>query len=134
MHREFELTHLHSPTSRNTCQYLKHPPWDVPGGPVVRNPSCNAGDVGSVSGQGTKIPHAAERLSLNAATTCVYPGARAPQLESPCALTKDLTRHGEDHAPCSYDPTQPNKYIKKKVLFEGTLHLKVIFKSTSFKI
>ena len=29
---------------------------DFPGGPVVKNPSCNAGDMGSVPGQGTKIP------------------------------------------------------------------------------
>ena len=30
--------------------------WDFPGGPVVKNPPSNAGDVGSVPGQGTKIP------------------------------------------------------------------------------
>ena len=30
---------------------------DFPGGSVVRNPPCNAGDVDSVSGVGTKIPH-----------------------------------------------------------------------------
>ena len=28
---------------------------DLPGGPVVRNLPCNAGDAGSISGQGTKI-------------------------------------------------------------------------------
>ena len=31
---------------------------DFPGGPVVKNPPCNAGDAGSIPGQGTKIPHA----------------------------------------------------------------------------
>ena len=31
---------------------------DFPGGPVVKNLSSNAGDVGLISGQGTKIPHA----------------------------------------------------------------------------
>ena len=30
---------------------------NFPGGPVVKNPPCNAGDVGSVPGQGTEIPH-----------------------------------------------------------------------------
>ena len=30
---------------------------DFPGGPVVKNPSCNAGDIGSVPGKGTNIPH-----------------------------------------------------------------------------
>ena len=39
---------------------------DFPGGPVVKNPPCNAGDVGSIPGQGTKIPHTAEQLSLSA--------------------------------------------------------------------
>ena len=33
-----------------------------PGGPVVKNPPSNAGDVGSIPGWGTKIPHAAEKL------------------------------------------------------------------------
>ena len=31
---------------------------DFPGGPVVKNPPSNAGDVGSIPGQGTKMPHA----------------------------------------------------------------------------
>ena len=43
--------------------------WDFPGGPVVKNPPCNAGDMGSIPGQRTKIPHAAEQLSLSATTT-----------------------------------------------------------------
>ena len=42
--------------------------WDFPGGPAVENPLCYAGDAGSIPGQGTKIPHAEEQLSLNAAT------------------------------------------------------------------
>ena len=36
--------------------------WDFPGGPVVKNPPCNAGDACSITGWGTKIPHAAEQL------------------------------------------------------------------------
>ena len=32
--------------------------WDFPGGPMVENPSYNAGNVGSVPGWGTKISHA----------------------------------------------------------------------------
>ena len=31
--------------------------WDFGGGPVVKNLPCCAGDVGSIPGQGTKIPH-----------------------------------------------------------------------------
>ena len=35
----------------------------APGGPVVRNPPCNAGDASLIPGQGTKIPTAAGQLS-----------------------------------------------------------------------
>ena len=38
--------------------------WDFPGGPVVKNPPSNAGDMGSIPDRGTKIPHAAGQLSL----------------------------------------------------------------------
>ena len=34
-----------------------------PGGPVVKNPPSKAGDVGSIPGGGTKIPHTAKQLS-----------------------------------------------------------------------
>ena len=44
-------------------------PWDFPGGPVVKNPPCNGGDMGSIPGQGSKIPHASEQLSLHTAAT-----------------------------------------------------------------
>ena len=36
--------------------------WDFPGGPVVKNPPCNAEDAGSIPGQGTKILHVMEQL------------------------------------------------------------------------
>ena len=42
---------------------------DFPGGPVVKNPPYNAGDVGLIPGQGTKIPHAAGQLSPSDTTT-----------------------------------------------------------------
>ena len=42
---------------------------DFPGGPVVRNSPSNAGDVGSILGQGTKIPHAVGQLTPYATTT-----------------------------------------------------------------
>ena len=50
---------------------------DFPGGPVVKNPLSNAGDTGSSPGRGTKIPHAAEQLSLHTTTR-----------EKPTAATK----------------------------------------------
>ena len=42
---------------------------DFPGGPVVKNPPYNAGDAGSIPGQGTKTPHAVGKLSPHATTT-----------------------------------------------------------------
>ena len=36
---------------------------------MVKNPSYNAGDVGLIPVQGTKIPHAAGQLSPRATTT-----------------------------------------------------------------
>jgi len=36
---------------------------DFPDSPVVKNPPSNAGDKGSIPGQGTKTPHASEKLS-----------------------------------------------------------------------
>ena len=34
-----------------------------PGGPVVKNLPCHAGDTGSIPGQGTKIPYAMGQLT-----------------------------------------------------------------------
>ena len=39
---------------------------DFPGDPQVKNPPSNTGDAGSISGWGTKIPHAMGQLSLRA--------------------------------------------------------------------
>ena len=36
---------------------------------MAKNLPYNAGDVGSIPGQGRKIPHAAGQLSLHATTT-----------------------------------------------------------------
>ena len=44
-------------------EFQKEGERDSPGGPVVKNLSCNAGDSGSIPGWGTKIAHAAGLLS-----------------------------------------------------------------------
>ena len=79
---------------------------DFPGGPVVKNLLSNAGDMGSISGWGTKIPHALGQLSLRAPTielvhlnerACVLQttepmcsGALVPQLgRSPHTTTRE---------------------------------------------
>ena len=48
---------------------IKEAPRDFTGGPMLKNPPSNAGDVGSIPDQGTKIPHAAGQLSPRATTT-----------------------------------------------------------------
>ena len=49
---------------------------DFSGGPMVKNSPPNAGDMGWIPGQGTKIPHAAEQLSPSTTTpeACVLWG------------------------------------------------------------
>ena len=54
---------------------------DFPGGPVVMNLPCNAGNGGSIPGRGTKIPRAVEQLS--------------PRVERLCAPTRAPTGHSE---------------------------------------
>ena len=106
---------------------------DFLSGPVVKSPPCNAGNVGSISGQGASIPHASGQLSPWATTTelarlnkrpCaanyrphalwnprttitepMRPGARAPQLErSPRTKTKSPSAATKDPACLSEDP------------------------------
>ena len=56
----------------------------LPGGPVVRNPLSNAGDVGSISDWETKTPHATGQLSLCVATTePMCSRAKPPSLQKP---------------------------------------------------
>ena len=56
---------------------------DFPHGPVVTNLSCNAGDVGLILGQRTKIPQVSGQLSLCTTTrdsTCLNGWSHEPQL------------------------------------------------------
>ena len=51
----------------NVDRYMEE--WrEFPGGPVVKNLPSNAGDVGSIPDQGTKIPYALGQLSPLTAT------------------------------------------------------------------
>ena len=59
---------------------------DFPGGPMVKKPPSNAGDVGSIPGQGTKIPHGVGQQSLHSTTTelaCLNERAHVPQTTEP---------------------------------------------------
>ena len=100
-----------------------------PGGPVAGNLPANAGDMGSIPGQGTKIPHAAQQLSLQATTREISVwlhyqcGHKHPYMFLLCSLVstslqqnylerstprKDPTCHNQD-------PVQPK--ISKQVFF-----------------
>ena len=60
----------HEPRASGILQKLETTRiWGLAGGPGVKNPPYNAGDVGVIPGRGTKIPHAIGQLSLSAATT-----------------------------------------------------------------
>ena len=78
------------------------------GGPVVKNPPSNAGDSGSIPGQGTRIPHAGGNC------------AHMPQLKKPVCLNSwahvlwslcSITR--EAHTP----QQRPRTAKKKKKIF-----------------
>ena len=51
---------------------------------MIKNSRCNAGDVDSIPGPGTKIRHAVEQLSPHTRITEL-------QLESPCTAAKGPT-------------------------------------------
>ena len=56
----------------------------LPGGPVVKNPLSNAGNIGSTSDWETKSPHTTGQPSLGAATTeRTCSGAKAPGPQKP---------------------------------------------------
>ena len=56
---------------------------EFPGGAVVKNPPCKAGDSGLIPAWGTRILHAVEQLSpCDTATEPAHSGARVPHPES----------------------------------------------------
>ena len=77
-------------------QAFKNQNRDFPSGPVVKNPPYNAGETGSIPGQGTKIPHTAgqlacapQLLSLRASTRECATNYRAHALWNPSATTRE---------------------------------------------
>ena len=57
--------------------------WDFPDGPMAKNPPCNAGDTGSIPGQGRFHKPQGNRM-------------HAPRLEIPCAATEDSAQLNKD--------------------------------------
>ena len=52
-------------TAKSITESKVHGDRDFPGGPVVRTSPSSAGDVGSIPGKGTKIPHASRPKDQN---------------------------------------------------------------------
>ena len=85
---------------------------------MVKNLPSNAGDMGSIPGRGTKIPHAMGQLSLHATTTelvrlnetarvpqttePMHSGACVPQLEreNPHTTTREKPKHRNEETAC----------------------------------
>ena len=75
---------------------------DFPGGPVVKNLPCNAGDAILISYRGTKIPDATEQLSPSTTAT------------EPCAATESPRTAAEEPV-CPR--CQRSRYIQKEQTF-----------------
>ena len=83
---------------------------------MVKNPPSNAGDMGLIPGQGTKIPHATGQLSPRATTTelaCLNERAHLPQSTEPThhnyrAHAPQLERENP-HATSREKPVHHNK-------------------------
>ena len=67
---------------------------DFPGGPAVKNSLCNTGDMGLISGQGTKIPHAVGQLSLSTTMreACMVQVEKSPSavMKTQCSQNKNI--------------------------------------------
>ena len=96
---------------------------DFPGGSVVKNLPYNAGDTGSIPGQGTGIPHAAGQLGPRATTTELTPqlGPACHKLQSP--HTPEPAHHNyRAHTPWSLHATTREEKTRTPQL-ERSLHI-----------
>ena len=93
------------------------PPWemyfaqDFPGGPLVKNLPSKAGDVGSIPGQGTKIPQTARQLR-------------------PCAKTKERPEcHNKDPVQTKKKKEHPFHFLFLELHNELHLSLQISMKT-----
>ena len=93
----------------------------VPGGPVVENPSCNAGDTGSIPGLGRSHvlrdnrTQAPQLLRPSAATTEPVPTTReTTEMRSLCAAAgEELPLVATRERPCAATKTQRSQKVNK---------------------
>ena len=82
---------IHNAVHQKKFVFFFPPVGDFLGSPVVRNPPCKAGDMGSIPGQGTQIPHVAEELVCYCCSQRVHtPQQKIPHdpVRIPCATAK----------------------------------------------
>ena len=87
--------------------------WDFLGGPVVKRLPPNARDSGSIPGQGTKIPLAAEQLS-SCATTAEPEYYKEKSLQHSKRSLHAATKTQHDQKQTSKKPPKQNKTKKGK--------------------
>ena len=76
---------------------------DFPRDPVVKNPSCNTGDNGSMPGGGTKIPHTLEQLSLRTTTRqSMHHHERSHMMQERSCVLQDLMLSNEQFFVCFF--------------------------------
>ena len=62
---------------------------DFPSGPMVKNLPCSAGDIGSIPGKWTKVPHSIEQLSLCSTNReSVHPSERCCMIDQSSHMTQ----------------------------------------------
>ena len=89
------------------CEPNKRVLGNFPGGPVVKNPSCNAGDMDLIPGQGNNIPHAWDQLSP--VTQMKDPATKIPSVATEIQdsqINKLRERATECFGPCNCLPPQ----------------------------
>ena len=87
------------------CEPNKTVLGNFPGGPVVKNPSCNAGDTDLIPGQGAKIPHAQDQLSP--VTQMKDPATKIPSVATEIQgsqINRFKKRAPECFSPCNFLP------------------------------
>ena len=87
------------------CEPNKRVLGNFPGGPVVKNPSCNARDMDLTPGQGNKIPHAWDQLSP--VTQMKDPATKIPRIATEIQgsqINKFRKRAPECFGPCNCLP------------------------------
>ena len=97
----------------------EHQAWNFPGGPVVNNLPSEAGDLGSIPGWGTKIPHATGQVGLHAASCSEEPECHSEDPEEPKKKKKKKALGLKFMSPGNINDHQSSNYfnLSKAIIF-----------------